>query len=349
MSVYKRGGVYWYKFVFNGELIRLSTRQTNKKIATQLEAEHKLGLQRGELGLSERKPLRFEEAMEEFLNWAKVVNKERTVMKLASCGKHLALFFKGRKITTITVNDVLAYQAKRTQETDARRGTQLRPATINRELAALRAMLNYHIRQGMRLDNPVSKIKFQPEDNENFYVLSKKEEALYLAAATQPTYDIAVIMLQTAMRPEEVYTLKRSQVNLEQGWLQILKGKTKSARRKIYLTAEVKQILATRMRYINSEYFFPHERDPRKPMTKSNNGHYGALKRSGLKFRLYDLRHTAATRLAESGVDLVTLAAILGHTKIQMVLRYAHPVESKKLEAMKKLENFGVGTILGTV
>ena len=84
-------------------------------------------------------------------------------------------------------------------------------------------------------------------------------------------------------------------------------------------------------------------------MTKSNHGHYGALRRCGLKFRLYDLRHTAATRLAESGVDLVTLAAILGHSKIQMVLRYAHPVESKKLEAMKKLENFGVGTNSGTV
>ncbi len=164
-----------------------------------------------------------------------------------------------------------------------------------------------------------------------------------------PLHDIAVIMLQTAMRPEEVYTLKRSQVNLEQGWLQILKGKTKSARRKIYLTAKVKKILVTRLRYINSEYFFPHERDPRKPMLKVNHGHYGALKRCGLKFRLYDLRHTAATRLAESGVDLVTLAAILGHSKIQMVLRYAHPVESQKQEAMKKLENFGVGTISGTV
>ncbi len=45
-------------------------------------------------------------------------------------------------------------------------------------------------------------------------------------------------------------------------------------------------------------------------------------------FRLYDLRHTWATRAAESGIDLVTLAALLGHSKIQMVLRYAIPPKS---------------------
>lgn len=43
------------------------------------------------------------------------------------------------------------------------------------------------------------------------------------------------------------------------------------------------------------------------------------------RFRLYDLRHTWATRAAEAGVDLVTLAALLGHSKIVMVMRYAHP------------------------
>ncbi|MGA9768567.1 MAG: tyrosine-type recombinase/integrase [Blastocatellia bacterium] len=41
------------------------------------------------------------------------------------------------------------------------------------------------------------------------------------------------------------------------------------------------------------------------------------LKRSGLKsFRLYDLRHTWATGAAMSGIDLVTLAAMLGHSRI---------------------------------
>jgi integrase len=68
-----------------------------------------------------------------------------------------------------------------------------------------------------------------------------------------------------------------------------------------------------------------------RPIVKLNNAHYGALKRAkkvnaGFKgFRLYDLRHTFATRAAEAGVDLVILAAVLGHGRAQMVMRYAHP------------------------
>lgn len=63
-------------------------------------------------------------------------------------------------------------------------------------------------------------------------------------------------------------------------------------------------------------------------MLKVNNAHSGALRRSKVPyFRLYDLRHTWATRAAMSGIDLVTLAAMLGHSRIQMVLRHAHPTE----------------------
>jgi len=56
--------------------------------------------------------------------------------------------------------------------------------------------------------------------------------------------------------------------------------------------------------------------------------------------RLYDLRHTWATRGAMAGIDVVTLAAMLGHSRIQMVLRYAHPTEKHQFQAMRKLEAF---------
>ena len=58
-------------------------------------------------------------------------------------------------------------------------------------------------------------------------------------------------------------------------------------------------------------------------------------------FRLYDLRHMWATRAAMAGVGLVTLAAMLGHSRIRMVLRYAHPTEEHQFQAMmRKVEAF---------
>lgn len=59
-----------------------------------------------------------------------------------------------------------------------------------------------------------------------------------------------------------------------------------------------------------------------RPVPKVNNVHDRAVKASKVApFRRYGLRHAWATRAAESGIDLVTPAALLGHSKIQMVLR----------------------------
>jgi hypothetical protein len=44
MAIYKRGKVYWYKFVWIGELIRESTKQGNDKVARQMEAAHRTRL-----------------------------------------------------------------------------------------------------------------------------------------------------------------------------------------------------------------------------------------------------------------------------------------------------------------
>jgi integrase len=107
--------------------------------------------------------------------------------------------------------------------------------------------------------------------------------------------------------------------------LLIKEGKTKAARREIPLSDKAFEVLERRLKNAIGNYLFRRDavrKVRQSQLIKLNNAHNGALKRSGIeKCLLYDLRHTFASRMAMSGCDLVTLAALLGHSRIQMVMR----------------------------
>ncbi len=73
MSIYKRGDVYWYKFMWNGQMVRESTKQGNDKVARQMEAAHRTSLAKGEVGIREKKtlPTLKEFTEKRFEPWAK--------------------------------------------------------------------------------------------------------------------------------------------------------------------------------------------------------------------------------------------------------------------------------------
>jgi integrase len=64
------------------------------------------------------------------------------------------------------------------------------------------------------------------------------------------------------------------------------------------------------------------------------NTHRRAVRVSGVDCRIYDLRHTFATRMAARGMPLPTLAAILGHASLRSIMRYVHPNQAIMDEAM---------------
>src|SRR6266852_8288676 len=54
MAIYKRGGVWWYGFVFKGERIQESTKQGNKRVAGQMEAARKTERAKGLVGIQDK-------------------------------------------------------------------------------------------------------------------------------------------------------------------------------------------------------------------------------------------------------------------------------------------------------
>lgn len=363
MSVGKRprSSIYWMQFTFKGQHIQKSTRCKNKRDAEEVERAYRTQLAKGEVGIEEKKPVPFfREAMGEFLarSLADHADKPHTHQRAITSSKALLRFFNDKPLDLITVEDVERFKDWRRRHKKLlphlklkknRRATTnktIKLSTVNRDLACLRAMINYFIKQDVLVKNPVSRVKFFKEDNERMYVLSDEVERLYLMACSQPLRDFATIMVETGMRPDEVSRLECRNVHLgeEKGYIFNPYGKTKAARRKLPLTQRAAGVLRRRLETVEGDFVFPGTRggnDPNKPIIKLNNAHKNAVKRAGSEhFRLYDLRHTFATRATEAGVDLVTLAALLGHSRIQMVLRYAHPTEEHQFKAVKKMEAY---------
>jgi len=337
MHVYKRkdSKYYWHKFEYQGVAYRGSTGTRSRREAEGIASKARLDVIEGKYDIKRQKkaPL-FKNAMASFLEHCRRHNADRTALRYEASLKPLSEAFGEKPLNAVTADAIERYKT-------ARLAGELKPATINAELRCLKTMFNHFVRLDVVASNPVTRVKLLTENNQRMRVLNFEEERLYLAACPQPLYDIAVLMIETGMRPEEIFRMRRENVNLDAGTIFNPHGKTKAARRTLSLTRRAAEVLRGRVDGAAGDYIFPLDGDPEKSMIRVDWLHLGALKDSGVaRFRLYDLRHTFATRAAESGVDLVTLAALLGHSNIQMVMRYAHPQAEHKANAIRKMEEF---------
>ena len=340
MRLFKRGAIYWFELVFDGQRIQKSTRSKNKGVAGEVLSTFHSALIKGDAGITERKRLpTLSGAMEGFLKWSAREHHAhpRTSMRYVTSSKPLLAFFGNVAADKISSADVELYKTQRSGATGKRTARPLRPATVNRELACLRAMYNHLAKAHPQLRNPVSKVKFLAEENQQDRVLTFAEQAAYLKAATPIVRDVAGLILETGLRPEEVYSLRGANIDRDEGYLKIVASKTPAGKRRIELTPEARRIVSARMSESDSVYLFPCKGDPTRHIPKVSNAHDRAVAASKVApFKLYCCRHTFATRAAEAGVDLATLAAILGHSRLQMVLRYAHPTQAHQSSAMQK-------------
>jgi len=287
--------------------------------------------------------------MREFAEWSENEHREHpsTHERYMRSIKVLTRFFDQRTLDMISSGDVERFKIQRSKQRRkfAKDGRRVTPGAVNRDLAVLRILFNLAIRMGKAKTNPVAGIKLLSESNLPMRAISRDEELAYLDAASQPLRDVASLMLETGMRPGEIFQLRKEDVNIELGYLRIPGGKTPFARRTIPLTHRARTILSHRIDDALSDLLFPSRYDQTRPIHWLRKAHLVALKKARIDppFRLYDLRHTALTRMAMAGIDLPTLRELAGHANIQMTMRYVHPTPEHKKRAIEKLEEFCAG------
>jgi len=248
--------------------------------------------------------------------------------------KALVQFYGRIELDEITTASIEQFKLKRLN--------QCTPAGVNRDLAALRFMLNFAVRKPYISTSPFAGVKLLQESSGNMRIVSSGEERLYFQSASPVLRDIAILIVDTGMRPNDVFAVRAENVHTKERYIFIPNGKTRFARRNVLLTERALEVIERRLAERRGPYLFPHRSDPDRPMTICR-GHQGLVKRLGCKFRLYDFRHTFGSRMAMAGVDLPTLKELMGHSSITLTMRYVHPTPEHKREAFRKLELFNQG------
>jgi integrase len=348
MAVYRRGKTWWFVFEFGGRKVQESSGFRNKTAAIRAEAKRRTDLQERRAGFVKPKQApKFDVFAEEFLEWSKQHHRPKTYDLYAWNCKTLKRFFGSKYLDDITTEMVENFKSVRKHEVrkKAKDRRLITGTTVNRALETLKAMFYQAERMGYFVKNPVVGVEMFRQPLDSMRVVTFDEQASYLAEASQPLRDIAEIMLDTGMRPEEVFRIKAENVDFKQMTIFNPFGKTKAARRTIPMTDNVSSLLKRRMKEaerLATPCVFASPQNVQTPIGSVKKAHQAAMDRAEFKprFRLYDLRHTFATRAAASDMNLPTLAAILGHANIQMTMRYVHPAAEEKRRAIHKFERF---------
>jgi integrase len=269
-------------------------------------------------------PRNFECAADIYLDWYKAEHSDKptTWRRVEVSFVALTNAFGTRPLKLLGPRELEEFKRARRRN--------VKPVTIRHDLHALSGLFQFGMRQGWCVENPVRQITV-PSDRDavRIRVVTAAEETRYLAAAKRHPVlsSVARLMLGTGMRPGEVLALRAGDYDGRR--IVVRQGKTPAARRAIRLTGETEAVVEKLVDGCA-------KRDSLFPYSKLNGAHNRACERAGLRFCLYDLRHTFATRMAGKGMPLTTLAAILGHSSLRCVMRYVHPQQVIMDEAMER-------------
>jgi integrase len=327
MNVRKTDSGKWaYDFWFKGKrYIRVVGE--SKEQAESAMAVHRKRLLDEKHGLaSPITDVRFEDLAEDYFK--KVSKQKRSWRRDRLTLDHLEPAFRGRLVSEITTKNVEEYKAKRHKDVSE--------TTINREIALLSNVFTTAVTWKHAMSNPVRGVARYEEPDPVERPLTSDEEGRLLSAAPRHLKPILVLLTNTGLRRNELLSLRWKNVHFTTSQLLIPKTNCKRKQlRMVPLNSVALEILQSLPR--DHEYVF-YNRRTGTYIRDIKTAFHAACEKAGIKgLRLHDLRHTFATRLRDKGESLTTIMKLMGHSKYETTLRYAHVLEKSQHEAVEKL------------
>lgn len=326
-KIYKRKDRGSYQIVFFDRGRRHKEDYPTKEIAKKMLIIREEEILRGRYNFDmEHHSPTFEDFVQNYIKYARM-NKRSWTRDVQSIG-FLSRHFSKRRLNQISPDMLEGYKMDRCKE--------VKPPTVNRELACLKHMFNLAMDWGKANSNPVEKVKFFREERHNLRWLTPEEEEKLLPACASHLRPIVVVAIYTGMRKSEIMNLTWDEVDLTNGVISINRTKTLVGR-KIWMNKTVKEILISlKMDNPKGKYVFG---DGYELIGNFKTAWNAAIRRAGIAhIRFHDLRHTFGTRLAMKGVDIKTIMELMGHKTISTTLRYMHSSQGHKKEAVDLLD-----------
>jgi integrase len=360
MSVYKRGGVWWYEFWFTNVRIRESTKASSKTLAKEAEKNRRRELEKGYNGISSedrsKRVQTLSQAADQLLADYALKNSANSLRYLKQRIVHIKAHMGDMMLIEIGDTAISGYQTARLQAGAS-------GSSINAEVMFILHMMG-EIGDAVRLKLRREK-RLRLAKNENCgKALTLEQEAALLSAAQVPEvpegkkmnlkatrspaiYPAIMLALNTTMRESEVRTLRWGQIDFLKRILTVGKSKTNAGTgRTIPINSELFRVLAEYRAWYEEKvsavapdiYVFPfgdcRKYEPKRPISSLKTSWTNVRNKAGLSLRFHDLRHTAITKLAESGAGDETIMAIAGHVSRGMLSRYAHIRTEAKRQAL---------------
>jgi len=361
-SIYKRGNVWYVDVRARGRRIRKRVGRS-KKIAELALKDAEIKIARDEFGFA-KNDIAIDRFFNLFLEYSAAHNRRTTTERYRVVVDHFQQFLQAQPklsfLSQVTAEMIDRYKVFRKSSwvngnghsvdsdgdvtPNTRKGA--RAHTINFEIDALRLMFNIAIKWDYLKENPTrGAIKLKVDDAKPPRYLTSDECKRLLKASPTDLYPVYFTLLHTGMRKGEVEYLQWKDVDFNRDRIRIRRKENwipKSGERDVPMTDGLATLLIKLKkksgRVNDSDYVFcliesGHSRNRlRTELIK-------IAQRAGIDdlTKVHTLRHTFASHLMMSGVDLPTVQKLMGHSDIQTTMIYAHLAPDHLADAVNKL------------